>query len=344
MFVNTGTMRALVYRGKGKVIFESVPKPRIAADEVLLKIRAVGICGTDLHIYHGGMDVKPGTIVGHEFSGDVVAVGAAVKNVKVGDRAIAEHNIACRKCWYCVRGKPNLCLKRQVLGLHRPGALAEFMALPGDLVYRVPRTLGYDVAALVEPLTIALYAASNSGFLLEKRVAVVGQGPIGLLIDQVLKAAGAHVIGIDVQEHRLAFAKKQSWVDVTLNSGRRSFRQQFLRFAPMGVDLSYEAVGKEVTAELCIDITRQDGAVHILGVFEQPATLDLMKLVKKELTLNGSWTCAFSFPTAIDLVEQGRVDLKSLITHRYRFENAVKAFQDAAAYSGNRIKTVITLP
>lgn len=334
-------MKALIYRGKGRLEFQSVPKPRSGTNEVLLKIRSVGICGTDLHIYHGGTDVKPGTIIGHEFSGEVASTGRNVTNVKKGDRAIAEHVVTCGTCYYCVRGKPNLCVNATILGIHRPGALAEFMVVPANLVYIFPRTISFDEAALIEPLTIALFAASGAGFLLEKRVAVVGQGPIGILLDQVLKAAGAYVVGIDVLPHRLDFVAKKGWAHAVLNTKDKNFAKKFKSFAPLGVDAAFEAVGKDATANLCMDITRRDGNVYLLGVFEKPATLDLMKLIKKELNVFGSWTCSFSFPAAIDLVLQKKIDLKSLITHRYPFADAIRAFKDADSYSGNRIKTVI---
>lgn len=337
-------MKALVYRGKGKLVFENVPKPKIGPDEVLLQIRAVGICGTDLHIYNGGTDVKSGTIIGHEFSGVIAAVGAHVTGWKVGEHVVAEHNVSCKKCFFCLRGKYNLCVKRSVIGVQRSGALTEFLAIPADLVYRIPRLMPFDVAALIEPLTIGLYAASASGFLLQKKAAVIGQGPIGIVLDQVLKAAGAQVIGIDVMDHRLAFAKKLGWIDTALNSKSKTFGQQMAKIAPLGVDVTFEAVGRAETVDLGIDITRQDGIIHVLGVFEAPAQLNMMKLVKKELMLNGSWTCAFSFPAAIEMVHGGKIDLKSLITHRYKFEDAIKAFEDSAVYAGNRIKTVIQFP
>ncbi|MBI3956996.1 MAG: alcohol dehydrogenase catalytic domain-containing protein [Candidatus Kerfeldbacteria bacterium] len=334
-------MRALVYEGKQKVVLKNVPKPIIKADEVLLQIKSVGICGTDLHIYNGGTDVRRGTIIGHEFSGTIDAIGKQVTTLKTGARVVAEHVLNCGKCYYCLRGQPNLCMKAEVYGLQRAGALAEFMAVPARLVYPIPRTLSFDDAALVEPLTIALFAASSAGFLLEKRVAVLGQGPIGLLLDQVLEAAGARVIGIDVIDNRLAFAKKKGWAHHTLNSSRKDFRKQYDTIAGMGVDAVFEAVGKDATVELALELPRRDGNVFLLGVFEKPATIDLMKLVKKELNVFGSWTCSFSFPAAIELVAEKKIDLTSLVTHRYDFADAPKAFADSATYSGNRIKTII---
>lgn len=336
-------MKALVYEGKHRVNIREVPKPKLGPDDVLLKIRSVGICGTDLHIYNGGTDVKRGTIIGHEFSGVIAAVGKNVNQLKVGMRAVGEHVATCGKCFYCLRGKPNLCLRAQIYGLDLPGALSEFMVLPARLVYQIPTSVSFDEGAMIEPLTIALYAASQAGFLLEQRVAVVGQGPIGLLLDQVLEAAGAHVIGIDVIDSRLAFAKKQGWAHVTLNPTKKVFQAELKKISSIGVDSSFEVVGKETTAALCLDITRRDGNVFMLGVYEQPATLNLMRIIKKELNLFGSWTCAFSFPASIDLVAEKKIDLKSLVTHRYPFNDAAKALADASVYSGNRIKTVIQL-
>lgn len=334
-------MKAFIYRGKNRLVFENIPKPSIGPDEILLKVKSVGICGTDLHIYHGGTDVKQGTIIGHEFSGEVAVVGRNVENFKVGDRAVAEHVVTCKTCYYCVRGKPNLCVKAEILGIQRPGALAEFIAIPGDLVYKIPRTINFEEGALIEPLTIALFAASRAGFLLEKTVAVVGQGPIGILLDQVLATAGAHVIGIDVLPHRLAFVQKKGWAGATLDARSKDFTKAFRALSPMGVDAAFEAVGKDATANLCLEIARRDGDVHLLGVFEKPSTLDLMKLIKKELNVFGSWTCSFSFPDAIDLVARKKIELTPLVTHRYRFDDAVRAFKEADAYSDNRIKTVI---
>lgn len=335
-------MQALVYEGKGKMVLRNVPKPRPAAGEVLLKVKSVGICGTDLHIYNGGMpSVKPKTIIGHEFSGQVVALGKGVTTLKRGDRVVAEHVVTCSRCHYCRHGRPELCLKRTVLGMDRPGALSEYMVVPANLAYPFPKSITWDEAAVIEPLTIGLFAIHQAGFLLEKKVAVIGQGPIGIVLDQVLTAAGAHVIGIDVQSNRLAFAKKHGWVRETLNSGDKDFAKKFLAKYPLGVDQSFEAVGREATAELCIDITRRGGKVTILGVFEKPATLDLMMVIKKELNLFGSWTCAFSFPAAIEMVAEKKIDLKSLVTHRYALADGAKAFADSFQYTEGRIKSVI---
>lgn len=330
-------MLAAQYLGPKRIKITQVPKPRLKADEVLMETKAVGICGTDLHIYNGGMDLPIPLIPGHEFAGRVVKVGSRVKNVKVGDHIVAEHVIPCGHCEYCLQGKPNLCAQRQVIGLHRPGALAEYVSIPADLVYKIPKNLSFEEAALIEPLSIAVYSLKQAGQLLDKRVGVVGQGPIGILIDQLLKAGGAQVIGFDILKHRLDFVKKKKWVSEAVNSSRQ---RQVKKWSGK-LDMCFEVVGREVTAQMCIDLARRDGDIFLIGVFENPAKLNLMQVVKKELNIYGSWTCAFTFPESIDLVRQGKIDLKSLITHRYKFSETPRAFAEANQYSEKRIKTVI---
>lgn len=334
-------MKALVYTKSKTILYQEVPLPKIKPDEVLLKIKSVGICGTDLHIFNGGMNLPTPLIVGHEFSGLIEKVGSQVKNFKKEDRVVAEHVVSCGKCAYCLQGKPNLCSYAKVIGLHLPGALAEYLAVPAQLVYKIPDNLSFDEAALIEPLSIAYYAAREVDFVLGKKVAVVGQGPIGLLVDQLLKAAGAYVIGIDIQRARLKFARAKKWADKIINSQKQNVVKEINNLTKDGVDITFEAVGMESTAEMSLEITRRDGTVVLLGVFESPSKLNLMHLVKKELNVRGSWTCALSFPPSIELIASGKVDLKSLITHKYPAAKGVKAFQDAFAYRAGRIKTII---
>lgn len=334
-------MKALLYTAPQTIEYTDVPKPEIKDDEVLMKIRSVGICGTDLHIYGGGMHLPTPLIMGHEFSGEIESVGKNVKHLAVGDRVVGEHVVPCRTCHYCRIGKPNLCPNAKVIGLDLPGALAEYLAIPADLVFKIPPEVSFEEAALIEPLTIALYAIREAGPLLEKNVAIIGQGPIGLLLDQAVKSAGGNVIGIEPQAHRLAFAKGKGWIDHAINSEKEDVMKRIQELFPGGVDVAIEAVGREATAVMALNITARAGRVLLLGVFEEPSKLDLMSIVKKELHVHGSWTCAFSFPEAIDLVSKGKIDLKSLITHRFKAEDGAQAFKDSSGYVGERIKTVI---
>lgn len=338
------TMRALVYQGPEQLEYRTdIPVPTMGDDDVLMQIKSVGICGTDLHIYRGGMKVPPGTIPGHEFSGVVVKIGKNVHNVKVGERVVAEHVVTCGKCEYCKAGKPNLCGHREIIGVQRPGALGEYVSVPAELVYTIPDAMTYDEAALIEPLSIAVYAARESGYLLNKRIAIIGQGPIGLLLDQVLSAGGALVTGIDIRDSALRFAKKMKWAHHTINSKTNSLKKRMNDIkSPDGFDIVYEVVGIEQTAEMALEITRRDGSVYLLGVFSSPSKINMMEIVKKELNVHGSWTCAFSFPDSIDLVAREKVDLRSLITHTYPIRDGARAFAEANTYSQHRIKTIIT--
>ncbi len=334
-------MKAIVYRGKENVVLKNIPKPSIGHFDVLIRIRTVGICGTDLHIYHGGMKMKRDAVMGHEFAGMIAAVGRHVKSLRIGDRVVAEHIIACGQCVYCLAGKPNLCLRAEVIGFHRQGALAEYLAVPANLVHKVPRSVSMEEAAMIEPLSIAVYAVREAGSLIGRNTAVVGQGPIGLLVDQVLHAAGSHVVGIDVRDVSLKFAKRKGWIDYAINASRGKVQNAIKKLFNDGFDVVFEVVGKEQTAQLSINIARRDGDVYFLGVFGAPASLNVMEIVEKELNIYGVWRCAFSFPEAIDLVAKKKVDVKSLITHVYPIEKAEQALKDASAYAGNRIKTII---
>ena len=335
-------MKALAFLGKNTIKYSEVPIPSIKDDEVLMQIKSVGICGTDLHIYRGGLAVKPGTVLGHEFSGVVAKMGKNVRNVQVGDRVVGEHVITCKKCIYCKTGKPNLCSDRAIIGVHRSGALAEYLAIPADLVYPFPSEVSFEEAALVEPLSIAVYAVREAGYLLGKRVGVVGQGPVGLLVDQVLSAAGSLVTGMDVRENTLAFAKSKGWAHHLINTKTEDITERLKDIGSAdGFDVTFEVVGIEATAEMSFAITRRAGQVFLLGVFSSPAKINLMNIVQKELRVQGSWTCFNAFPESIDLVVRKRVDLKSLITHRYSAKDGEKAFREAESYADNRIKSVV---
>lgn len=336
-------MKALQYIGKETLQIVDVPTPHIQPNEILLKMKKVGICGTDLHIYHGGMpDLPTPLIIGHEFVGDIVEVGSDVTNVKVGDRAVAEHVVGCGHCKYCLEGHKNICLTPTVLGLHRSGALAEYMAIPADLVYAVPPEISYDDAVLIEPLSIAVYAIRLSEVTVGDTVAVVGQGPIGLFVDQIAQAAGATVIGIDILPARLEYAKNNHVVNEIINSKEQNPMEAIKNITEMdGADIVFEVVGREQTAELSIEVARRGGKVIVLGVFEHNVSLNMMHVVKKELDVKGSWTCLNSFKPTINLLKTGKIKTQGLITHRYPFEQAIKAFEESSSYSENRIKSVI---
>lgn len=319
-----------------------VPEPEVGDNDVLLKIKKVGICGTDLHIYTGGMPVQTPLILGHEFVGDVVKVGKGVTKVKEGDRAVAEHVIGCGKCLYCEEGRRNLCKNPTVLGLHRSGALAEFLSVPENLIYKLSDDLSYDEGVLVEPLSIAVYAVRKADVRVGDIVSVIGQGPIGLFVDKVSKTAGATVFGFDKHDNRLQFAVDQKYIHKGFNVTQQDYLSSFQsQISADGADVVFEAVGSDQSAEMAFELARGAGKVLVLGVFEHNVQVNMMQIVKKELTVQGSWTCIFSFGPTLALLQTKEIDATQLITHRYPFADTKKAFEDALHDKGNRIKTVI---
>lgn len=335
-------MKALQYFGPKDLRFVDIPKPIISDSDVLMRVKEVGICGTDLHIYSGGMKVPTPLVMGHEFVGDIVEVGKSVKNVKVSDRVVAEHVIGCGKCGYCMRGLKNLCNSPVVIGLHRSGALAEYLSIPADLVFPIPTELSYDDGVLIEPLSIAVYAMKRAAVESPLSVAVVGQGPIGIFVNQVAKAMGCKVFGFDINDSRLQYAKTMGYIDAGFNTTGASYLEDFQKhLGSDGADVVFEVVGREETAQISLSLAKSRGKVVVLGVFEHNVSLNMMQIVKRELQVLGSWTCLDSFQETIELVKSKDIGTSTLITHRYSFDNAIKAFEEAFDTSTNRIKSVI---
>ena len=254
------------------------------------------------------MNVPTPLVLGHEFVGSVEKIGTNVTNIKVGDRVVAEHVIGCGKCTYCLQGKRNLCITPTVIGLHRPGALAEYIAIPSNLVSILPSELSYDEGVLVEPLSIAVYAVRKAGVNVGDTVAVVGQGPIGLFVDQVAKSAGGTVFGFDRHDSRLKYALDHQYIFKSINTNEEKFIEKLRKTGGYnGADVTFEAVGSESSAELALELTRAGGKVVILGVFEHDVQINMMQIVKKELQVQGSWTCIFSFDQTLLLLKSKKL-------------------------------------
>ncbi len=334
-------MKALHYIGPQDLRFVDVPTPEITEDEVLLKINKVGICGTDLHIYTGGMHVPTPLIMGHEFVGTIARVGGQVKDLQVGDRVVAEHVIGCLLCAYCRQGKRNLCQNPTVIGIHRPGALAEYLAIPAELVSVLPQELSFDEGVLVEPLSIAVYAVRRSDIKVGDSVAVIGQGPIGLLVDFVARAAGATVFGFDKHDNRLSYAEELKYIEKGVNVTDEENIEKFQSQTAGGADVVFEAVGSDTSADLALKVARPGGKVVVLGVFEHNVMVNMMDIVRKELEVYGSWTSVFSLDQTLQLLQSQDLDTTSFITHRYSFADSPSAFSEALRDKGKRIKSVI---
>jgi len=337
-------MRAAVFHGPNDIRIEEVPTPECGDDEVLIKVRRAGICGSDLHIYTGGFKITTPQTIGHEFAGEVSAVGSGVKGIEVGEHVTSEHVIPCKNCRYCSGGEPNLCVNMTVIGVHLPGGMAEYVKVPAELVYKLPENFTFDEGVLVEPLSISVFAVRNSDLKVGDTIAVIGLGPIGLFIAAAAKASGATVIGVDINDARLEYAQQIGFADHIVNSTNEDITSRIVEMAGgMGVDVAFEVVGRQETAELALEITRKTGTVLLIGVYEGLATLDVMQILKKDLKVIGSWTESLAFDKTIALLADGRIDYKGFITHRYPLSEVKQTLDDSLAHKGNRIKTVIEI-
>ncbi len=278
-----------------------------------MRVKACGICGSDVHGYDGSSGRRiPPLVMGHEAAGVVERVGRAVTNVRDGDRVAVDSTVWCGACEYCRRGAVNLCDRRTVLGVscaeyRRDGAFAEYLSVPSRIVYPLPDAVPFDQAALVEPLSVAVHAVGRRPPQPEERIVIFGCGMIGLLIAEVLRARGCRELtAVDIDPSRLALAKTG-----TLDFSDRSAREMS-SIPPF--DLALEVVGRPETVAAAIRSVRKGGAVTLVGNVTPHVDLPLQDVVTRELSLTGSCASSGAYPEAIDLLASGRVDLAPLIT------------------------------
>ncbi len=326
--MNDKTMKALVKTGKGVGLIEvrEVPVPEIGDHEVLIEVKAAGICGTDLHIYHDEFPYWPPVILGHEFSGIITAVGRRVPDWKPGDRVVGEpHTLACGKCWLCRTGNRQLCPDKRSPGWGIDGCFARFMRFPEPaLLHRIPDSLGFEDAAQVEPTANMVTDVIERG---EVRagdvVAVVGPGPIGITAAQAAKAAGAEtvvLIGTNVDEElRLPAARKLGGIDHVVNVQKDDVPKLVLDLTRgRGADIVVEASGAERGIALGLQLVRKLGRVTAIGLTARPEitfpySTGMFKSATYVFNLSTSYT---SWDTAIGLIAGGSIRVAPLVTHR----------------------------
>jgi len=314
-------MKALVLEDVKQFEYKDVPEPEIAPDEVLLQVKATGICGSDIHGMDGSSGRRiPPIIMGHESSGVIAKIGDAVTEWQVGDRVTFDSTIYCGECHFCKRGEINLCDNRRVVGVscgdyRQHGAFAEYLAIPARILYRIPDNLSFVQAAFVEPVSIAVHAVERTPIALNDTAVVVGTGLIGLLVIQVLKQSGCgRIIGIDIDDDRLAMAREFG-ADVTFNSTDEAIIDKVLAETNgRGADISFEVVGITPTLQLAIYSLRKGGSLTLVGNIAPFAELPMQNVVTREITLYGSCNSQGEYPVSLDLLSQGKINIEPLIT------------------------------
>jgi L-iditol 2-dehydrogenase len=331
-------MRALQLVAPSELAVVDLPVPQPGAGEVRLRVKACGICGSDLHGMDGSSGRRiPPLVMGHEASGTVDATGEGVIAWKSGDRVTFDSTVWCGECDYCREGRVNLCDSRQVVGVacaefRRDGAFAEFVTVPQRILHRLPDALSFEEAAFAEPVGVALHAVRRAGDVAGKTVLVVGAGLIGLLIVQALKRAGAgKVIAVDLDEGRLKLARELGADEVIQGGGTPPLLE---------VDVAMEVVGAAPTVDFAIRSVRKGGRVVLVGNLSPNVPLPLQVVVTRELDVLGSCAIAGEYPEALEAIASGSIRVKPLITAAVGLENGVDAF--VKAKTPGALKVLIT--
>jgi L-iditol 2-dehydrogenase len=313
-------MKALVLEEYSKLVYKDVPDPQIAEDEVLIKVKACGICGSDVHGMDGSSGRRqPPIIMGHEASGIIAEVGPKVTGWQKGERVTFDSTVYCGSCWHCRRGEINLCDNRRVLGVscdeyRRHGAFAEYIAVPCHILYRLPEGVGFAQATMVEALSVAVHAANRTPVKLNDSVLVVGAGNIGLLAIQVFKAFGCNpVIAADIDESKLEWARKAG-ADVVINSSTTDLGQEVRKYIDRGVDVAVEAVGVTAAIQSAIDSLRKGGNLTLIGNVTPTVEFPLQSIVIRQISVNGSCGSSGEYPTCLDMITRKAVDVDIMIS------------------------------
>jgi threonine dehydrogenase-like Zn-dependent dehydrogenase len=315
-------MKALVLEEYGKLVYKDVPDPALRDEnDILVRVRAASICGSDVHGMDGSTGRRrPPIIMGHEASGEIVAVGKRVMRFGTGDRITFDSTEYCGECFYCRRGDVNLCDNRKVLGVacaeySRPGTFAEFVVVPERIAYALPEGLDFVDAALVEPAAVAAHAAAITPIALDDSIIVVGTGLIGLLLIQILRASTSGIlIALDIDPSRRD-AAVQFGADASFDPAAPDCPDRvFSLTSGRGADRAFEAVGATTPIRTAIDLVRKGGTVTLIGNVSPMVELPLQSVVTREITLYGSCGIAGEYPVVLDLMARKKIDVRALVS------------------------------
>lgn len=340
-------MKALLLRSYRHLEVAEVPTPEVGADEVLVRVAACGICGSDVHGYDGSSGRRiPPLVMGHEAAGVVERVGSAVESFTRGERVTFDSTVYCGECANCRRGDVNLCDKRQVLGVscadyRRAGAFAEFVAVPARTCYRLPEDLEFAEAAMLEAVAVGIHAVKVGQVAATDTALVVGAGTIGILTLQALRAAGSkRVFVTDVDQERLQLAEQLGATKVLLSDS--SLEENLLQLTNgHGVDVALEAVGRNETVASAIDAVRKGGTVVLVGNITPQVTIPLQKVVARQVRLQGSCASAGEYPQAMEWMASGAIDVKPLISAVAPLEEGAQWFERLYAREPKLLKVVL---
>jgi L-iditol 2-dehydrogenase len=314
-------MKAMVLKEYNQLVYEDVAQPTTGPDDVLIEVKACGICGSDVHGMDGSTGRRiPPIIMGHEAAGIIAEVGSNGKDIQAGERVTFDSTVYCGSCFYCLRGEINLCEQRRVLGVscdeyRQNGALAEYVAVPQHILYRLPEGVSFEHAAMVEPCSIAFHAVNRTPTSLNATAVVVGAGMIGLLVIQILRAVGCgKIIAVDIEPEKLELSR-QFGADITLNSLAVEVVSEIQKLTHhRGADVVIEAVGVTHSMKTALASVRKGGAVTVIGNLSPYVELPLQRLVAHEISLYGSCASQGDYPACLDMIARGAINVDPLIS------------------------------
>lgn len=346
-------MQALQLTEYRKLRLVDLPVPSPAPDEVLIRVAACGICGSDVHGYDGSTGRRiPPLVMGHEAAGVIAAVGKSVNTFAVGERVTFDSTISCGSCRFCKTGAVNLCDRREVLGVscgdyRRNGAFAEYVAVPARIVYRLPDSLSFADAAMIEAVSVALHAVHLTAREQGSTALVVGAGMIGLLILQALRVAGCErILVTDLDPHRLRLAKKLGATEVLEVSAATTSEEIADQVRALtggrGADLVLEAVGTSTTVRTAIASARKGATVTLVGNLSPEVSLPLQSVVTRQIRLQGSCASAGEYPQAIELMASKTIDVAPMLSAVAPLTEGPRWFERLYAHEPNLMKVVLT--
>jgi 2-desacetyl-2-hydroxyethyl bacteriochlorophyllide A dehydrogenase len=337
-------MKAAVWHGGKDVRIEEVPDPRVDTGKVLVRVKSAGICGSDAHAFEGKSKRRvPPLILGHEFAGVVADVGAGVLGLQNGDRVVVEPIVSCGACEPCSSGRTNICLEISFIGLHIPGAFAEYVAVPARKCYKLPNNVSFDEATLIEPLSVAIHAVNMTPTKVGDNLLIIGSGVVGLLVLQVARLrVGGNIFVSDLIDYKLDLAKRLG-ASAVVHSGREDVTKRVRELTNgKGVDAVIEAVGVQETLQQGLTVVKKGGGVTITGLLEQMIQFDIMKLVTNEIAMRGDYLyTSAEFGASLHLVASGTVQLEPLITHSFPLTDIAKAVDVLTEGKEEHIKVLL---
>jgi L-iditol 2-dehydrogenase len=340
-------MKQAVLLAPGKLIIREVERPKLLPDQVLIKIRRIGICGSDIHVYHGTHPYTGYPIVqGHEVSGIIAEIGENVTGFNMGEQVVFLPQITCGTCFSCRNHREHICDHLKVMGFQSNGAAQEYFPVDANKVLKTPPGVSPDHAAMIEPLAVAVHALSRFDDVTGRSVLVLGTGTIGNLVAQTARAMGALKVMItDISEYKLSKARACG-ISTAVNPLQVDLGEAIgEEFGPDKADIIFECVGVQDTISQAIENARKGSFIVVVGVFGQKAAIDLGLIQDREITISGTLMYQKrDYKQAISLIDGGSINLEAMITHRFPFDDYPEAYQAIEALNGEFLKIMIELP